>query len=269
MKKVYIVSDGSGRTAEQTLKAALTQFPKPKIKIVRRPGIIDEEHIQEVIQEASYNDGFIIHTLVSDELREKLFRIARYNNVDTIDLMGPLLARLSDELATSPSEEPGLFKLINESYFRRVETMNFAFKHDDGQRAHELKKAEIVLLGVSRTFKTPLSIYLAFKLWFVANVPIIFKMEPMPQVYEIEPERVFCLVSDPRRLSVLRKARHDHLLQATGDYADYEFVKREMQYARNLYHRHPKWTIINVTMKSIEEIASEIIAMARKSQLKR
>ncbi len=269
MNKVYIVSDGTGRTAEHALKAALTQFPQAKIKIERRPGIIDEEHIQEVIQEASDNEGFIIHTLVSDELREKLFRIARYNNVEAIDLMGPLLARLSDELDVSPSEEPGLFKLLNESYFRRVETMNFAFKHDDGQRSDELKKAEIVLLGVSRTFKTPLSIYLAFKLWFVANVPIIFNMEPMPQIFEINPERVFCLVSDPKRLSILRKARHDHLLKATGEYADYEFVKQEMQFARKIYQRHPKWTIINVTMKSIEEIASEIIAMAKQSQLKR
>ena len=221
MNKVYIVSDGTGRTAEHALNAALTQFPKAIIKIERRPGIGDNEQVQNVIQEAEKNDGFLIHTLVSDELREYLLRNARLHNVETIDLIGPLLTRLSDKLETSPSEKPGLFNLLNESYFRRVETMNFAFKHDDGQRSHELKKAEIILLGVSRTFKTPLSIYLAFKLWYVANVPVIFGIDLPSQVFKISPERVFCLVSEPKRLSILRKARHEHLGKATGEYAEY------------------------------------------------
>jgi regulator of PEP synthase PpsR (kinase-PPPase family) len=210
MKKeynIYIVSDGSGRTAEQALNAALAQFGNVKVNLIRKPKVRTEQKVINVIKEAKENDGFIVHTLVTDKLREAMLRGGRKNNVDTIDLMGGLLGRLSEEFSVSPAEKPGLFGQLNKTYFRRIETMEFAFHHDDGQRVNELKKAEIVLLGVSRTFKTPISIYLAFKGWFVANVPIVMGQEFPPIINKLLASNVFCLDTNARALAEFRRAR--------------------------------------------------------------
>ena len=264
MKKeynIYIVSDGTGRTAEQALNAALAQFGNVKVNLIRRPKVRTEQKVINVIKEAKENDGFIVHTLVTDKLREAMLRGGRKNNVDTIDLMGGLLARLSEEFSVSPAEKPGLFGQLNKTYFRRIETMEFAFHHDDGQRVNELKKAEIVLLGVSRTFKTPISIYLAFKGWFVANVPIVMGQEFPPIINKLLASNVFCLDTNARALAELRLARQNYLGGAVGDYDDIEYVRMELMYARNIFSKNPGWAIINVTNKPIEEIASEILTL--------
>lgn len=264
MKKeynIYIVSDGSGRTAEQALTAALAQFGNVKVNLIRRPKVRTEQRVINVIKEAKENYGFIVHTLVTDKLREAMLRGGRKNNVDTIDLMGGLLARLSEEFSISPAEKPGLFGQLNKTYFRRIETMEFAFHHDDGQRVNELKKAEIVLLGVSRTFKTPLSIYLAFKGWFVANVPIIMGQELPPIINKLLASNIFCLDTNARALAEFRRARQSYLGGAVGDYDDIEYVRMELMYARNIFSKNPGWAIINVTNKPIEEIASEILTL--------
>ncbi|MBN2461358.1 MAG: kinase/pyrophosphorylase [Candidatus Cloacimonetes bacterium] len=263
MNCVFIVSDGTGQTAEMALNAALTQFSGIDVNLERRPQIDTMEKVTQVVAEAACAKAFIIHTLVSDKMREHMVRSARLHNVETIDIMGPLLSRLSNQFALSPSEKPGLFHQMNEEYFRRVETMNFAFKHDDGLRPEELGKAEIVLVGVSRTFKTPLSIYLAFKGWLVANVPIIFNIQPPAQLFNVIGKRVFFLNTTAIRLTQLRQVRHQKLGEATGSYSSYEFVKQELKYAQNIYQNHPGWSMINVTNKSIEEIASEILALIR------
>ena len=178
--------------------------------------------------------------------------------------MGPLLARLSNRFAADPAEKPGLFNQLHRDYFRRIETMDFAFRHDDGQRVHDLARAEIILLGVSRTFKTPLSIYLAFKGWLVANIPIVMGAELPPRLAKIPPRRVFCLNTNPRELAQLRKARHEYLHEETGEYAAFEYVRLELMYAREIFNRYPRWAVIDVTRKPIEEISSEILALRRK-----
>jgi len=261
VNRIYVVSDGTGRTAEQALGAALVQFPQARISIVVRPNIRTAKRAREVVREAAASNGFIVHTIVLDAVRASIVKAGRELNVETIDLMGPLLARLTEALATSPSEKPGLFSQLNRSYFRRIETMDFAFRHDDGQRIEDLRKAEIVLLGVSRTFKTPLCVYLAFKGWFAANVPIMMNQEPPALLDKLPPERVFCLDTNARQLAELRRVRHEYLKGAAGPYADPEFVRIELMQARGYFARHPGWAVINVTSKPIEEIASEIIAL--------
>jgi len=264
MKKeynIYIVSDGTGRTAEQALNAALIQFGGVKVNLIRKPKVRTEQKVVSVIKEAKEDRGFIVHTLVTDKLREAMLRNGRKYNVDTIDLMGGLLGRLSEEFSTSPAEKPGLFGQLNKTYFRRIETMEFAFHHDDGQRVIELKEAEIVLLGVSRTFKTPLSIYLAFKGWFVANVPIVMGQEFPPMINKLLASNVFCLDTNARALAEFRRARQSYLGGAVGDYDDIEYVRMELMYARNIFSKNPGWAIINVTNKPIEEIASEILTL--------
>ncbi|MDX1548270.1 MAG: pyruvate, water dikinase regulatory protein [Rhodothermales bacterium] len=261
MHRVFAVSDGTGHTAERALTAALAQFEGADVQIERWPKVRTRVQVRDVVGEARTAGGLIVHTLVSDELRGEMLRAARRHNVEAIDLMGPLLARLSEQIAASPAERPGLFGQISEDYFRRIETMEFAFRHDDGQRLDELHQAEIVLLGVSRTFKTPLSIYLAFKGWFVANVPIVMHLEPPAVLAELPAHRVFCFTMNPYRLSALRRARHEHLGGVTRQYAEVDYVRQELRYAMDLFGRHPDWPIVDVTNKPIEEIASEVIAL--------
>ncbi len=261
MNHIFVVSDGTGETAERVLKAALTQF-EGAVKIERRPEVRTEKHVRQVVQEADQVGAFVVHTLVSDELREAMVRESRLQNVETIDLMGPLLARLSRQFAVSPAEKPGLFRQLNEEYFRRIETMEFAFHHDDGQRAYELAEAEIVLVGVSRTFKTPLSIYLAFRGWFVANVPVVPGIDPPPELFDLRAGRVIGLTIDPVRLAELRRVREQRLGGATGDYADLASVRREVTHALHLFHEQ-QWPVVEVTDKPIEESTSEILALVR------
>lgn len=264
MHYIFIVSDATGRTAEQTLMAALTQFAGVEVKIERWPEVRTEKQILQVVKEAAQVNGFIIHTIVSKKLRDVILRTGRLHNVETIDLMGPLLARLAHQFSDSPSEKPGLFRDLNKEYFQRIEATEFAFRHDDGQHAEELPKAEIVLVGVSRTFKTPLSIYLAFKGWLVANVPIVLEIPPPSILFELPPGKVFGLVMDPRHLAALRQVRHEYLGGATGEYADLSFVRRELIHAKRIFASQPGWPVIDVTNKPIEEIAEEILASIRK-----
>lgn len=269
MHYIFVVSDGTGGTAKQTLKAALTQFAGAQVKIKRRAEIRSREQVRQVIEEAVARQGLIVHTLVSDDLRQGLLDMCRLRDVETIDLMGPLLAQLAVHLSNEPSEEPGLYRKLNEAYFRRIESMEYAFRHDDGQRLHELSKAEIVLVGVSRTFKTPLSIYFAFKGWFVANVPIVLNMPVPPILFDLPPGRVVGLTTDPYRLAALRRVRHEHLGGSTGQYAEVDYVREEIRYAlRTFRSSTPQWPIVDVTNKPIEEIASEILAMLRRLKSK-
>ncbi len=261
MYYVFVVSDGTGRTAEQALNAAFTQFEDTQLEIILKPGVQTKLQVLEVVEEALQKKAFIVHTLVSDEMRSVMLNTARKLNVETIDLMGPLLLRLSHQLANAPSERPGLFHEVNKDYFRRIEAMEYTFRHDDGQRVHELDKADIILLGVSRTFKTPLSIYMAIKGWLVANVPIVLDMEPPQILSEIDPHKIFGLTTYPSALSRLRQSRHEHLGGITGGYADHDFIVRELRFAHNIYQRHSKWAVVNVTSKAIEEIASEILTI--------
>lgn len=261
MYYVLVVSDGTGRTAEQALNAALTQFRGTNIEIIVRPGVRSKLQVLEVINEAIEKKAFIVHTLVSNDMRSLMLDRARKLNVESIDLMGPLLMRLSSQFANAPSEQPGLFHEVNEDYFRRIEAMEYTFRHDDGQRTNELEKADLILLGVSRTFKTPLSIYLAIKGWHVANVPIVLDSKPPGILSRIDPKKIFGLTTYPSRLVQLRQSRHAHLGGTTGDYATYEYVSRELRYAHSIYQLHSKWAVINVTSKAIEEIASEILSV--------
>jgi regulator of PEP synthase PpsR (kinase-PPPase family) len=263
MQKIFVVSDGTGGTAKRALNAALTQFADVKVDIIERPNIRTKKQVESIVKEALKEEAFIVHTLVSNDGREAMLTFGRFYNIPTFDLIGPLIERLSERFSISPSMKPGLFRQLNEAYFRRIETMEFAFNHDDGLRPNELDKAEIILVGVSRTFKTPLSIFLAMKGWFVANVPIILDMS-LPEILDkLPPENVIGLRADPFRLSQLRNVRDQRLLRSTGDYAKPEYVAREMKYALNIFREHPKWAVINVTSKPIEEIASEILTLSR------
>jgi len=243
------------------LNAALTQFSGIEIEVIVHSEVSSPNEIKKIVSKAHKTGAMIVHTLVTDSLREFIIRESHKNNVETIDLMGPLLSRLSSQFIHEPSQQPGLFNKLNKEYFQRVDAVQFAFNHDDGQRTESLAEADIVLLGVSRTFKTPISIYLAYKGWFAANVPIIMGISPPLILGDLEPSKVFCLTTNAVRLSELRKTRNARLGGNVLNYSEPEFVTREINFANQYYHRHQGWTWVSVTGKSIEEIASEILAI--------
>ena len=264
LQHVFVVSDGTGGTAKQALKAALVQFEFTKVEIHIRPNVRSEQQVHEIISEAFLIQGLIIHTIVSKKLRHLILDIGRLHELRTIDLMGPLLAQLSSHFENIPSENPGIYNKLNKAYFQRIEAIEFAMRHDDGQHVDELEGADIVLLGVSRTFKTPLSVYMAYRGWRVANVPIILDI-PVPDIiFKLPPERIFCLTTISERLSELRQARDKYLGGYTGNYSSRSHVQKELNYASRIYRTHPKWTIVKVTNKPIEEISSEILYNIRK-----
>lgn len=265
---IYIVSDGTGGTATQALNSALVQFEGIKVDTNLFPGVRTEEQILEILSAARQSKGIVVHTLVTKKLRDFMLEQGRLHDIPTIDIMGSLLAHLSASFENEPSEKPGIFEVLNRAYFQRIRAVEFTLRHDDGLRAEELTKADIVLLGVSRTFKTPLSVYLAHKGWQVANIPIIMGI-PLPNsVFNVNPERVFCLTTYAHRLSELRKIRDSYLGNKTGEYSNRDFVRKELDYASSIFRLHPKWTKINVTNKPIEEISSEILGNLREKKIK-
>jgi len=264
---VFIVSDGTGRTAEQALKAARVQFEKTEVQTHVRSEVRSKERVSEIIKEAYQIKALIIHTIVSKENRHFLLDQCRLFDLNSIDLMGPLLAQLSHNLDELPSEKPGIFNTISKAYFQRIEAIEYMLNHDDGQRTDELDKADIVLLGVSRTFKTPLSVYLAYKGWYVANVPIILDF-PLPKIiYSLPVDRVFCLRTNYSRLAELRKTRSHYLKGQADYYSKPAFVRDELNYANRLFRTQPNWKKINITNKPIEEISSEILSYLRMKKI--
>ncbi len=254
---IFAVSDGTGTTAERVIRAALTQFPQD-VEVRRIGEIRTVERVQEVVREAAQARAFIVHTLVSADLRQAMFEEGRRHHVHTLDLMGPLLERLSDLLGIPPLAQPGLYRM--EDFNRRIEAVDFALRHDDGRNAEELVHAEIVLVGVSRTGKTPLSVYLAYRGWLVGNVPIVLGINPPSILSRLPPERVVGLTVDPVRLAQLRQARVHRISQLVSEYADLRHVRAEVVHALDLFHRHG-WSVVDMTSKPVEEAAAEVVAL--------
>lgn len=255
--QVFAVSDGSGGTAERVIRAALTQFEK-EVAVHRLGEVRTVEQVRQIVHQAAESQALIVHTLVTAELRQAMFEEGRRRHVQTLDLMGPLLERLSDLLEVLPLARPGLYG--QEEYNRRIEAMDFAFRHDDGRHTDELEQAEIVLVGVSRTGKTPLSVYLAIRGWLVGNVPIVLGVEPPPILSRLPPRQVIGLTVEAGRLVQLRRVRVARMSGAARGYVDPGRVREEVKYALNLF-REKGWRVVDMTSKPIEEATAEVVAL--------
>mgnify|MGYP005849205901 CR=1 FL=1 len=258
---VFAVSDGTGKTAEGVVRAALTQFDAANVEIVRVSNVRTFESVRKIVHQAKAAGGFIVHTLVSEEMRLWMLTEGRASDVTTIDLMGPLLVRMSELLSAQPRAEPGLFQPFDLAYLARLEAINFTVRHDDGQNLDDLEEAEIVLVGVSRTTKTPLSIYLAYRGWRVANIPITLGIDPPQKLFSLPRRRVVGLVARPERLVDYRLARVSRLGTPSMGYADLDFVRQEMAYAYRIFERRRDWPLVDVTAKPIEETAAEVVSL--------
>jgi regulator of PEP synthase PpsR (kinase-PPPase family) len=258
-RHVFAMSDGTGNTCETVIKSALTQFQEKLAIISRVPHIRSEEQVKEVLEAAAEVNGVVIYTMVTPEMREKVMSYGQSLGVPTVDILGPILSRLSDLLEISPMAKPGIFRELDDEYFQRIESMDYTVKHDDGMNLDDLDRAEIVLVGISRTAKTPTSIYLAYRGWRVANIPIILDMEIPDEVFRVDPRRIVGFTITPERLKVVRSERLRKLSHHdTGDYVDIDMIQQEVAYANRLILKQ-HWTLIDVTFKSIEETATEVM----------
>jgi len=261
---VYVISDATGATGQRVVQAALAQFADAEVTVELKPGVRKVKQVKKLVREVAGNGGTIVHTLAVPALRDALFDEGRAYHVVTIDLLGPLVARLSECLELAPLARPGFLRHLDESYLRRIEALDFAVRHDDGRNPDELPQAELVLVGVSRTSKTPISIFLAYRGWRVANVPIINDQELPSALQRVSRSKIVALTIDPQRLVLLRKARANRMGRGLIlRYARLEHVQRELDWAELLLRRQ-RWATVDVTNKSIEESAAEIIALQRR-----
>lgn len=259
MPGVYVVSDSIGETAEMVVRAAASQFNSGKIEIKRIPYVTDEESIVEIIGQAAEEHAIIAYTLVIEELAQFLRSKAQEASVLAVDLLGPMMEALRLASNVEPKREPGLVRKVDEIYFRRVEAIEFAVRYDDGKDPRGIPLADIVLVGVSRTSKTPLSMYLAHKRIKVANVPLVPEVPPPEELYSVEKGRLIGLTIQPDLLCAIRKERLKALgLMSDANYASPERIAYELEFAHQIM-RKLGCPIIDVSNKAVEETASKIL----------
>ena len=260
-RQIIIVSDATGRTAEMVVRAALVQFRGADVHLHLRPHARTADGVRAAVQEAARLRGLIVHTLVSPELRRLVLTEGRARQVPTIDLLGPLLLRIEDLLQLQPLAKPGLFREMDEEYRRRFEIVEFAVTHDDGQDPRGLQHADVVLVGVSRTSKTPLSMFLAGRGLRVANVPVVHRLPLPEELNRVDSRKVVGLTIKAERLLELRRAR---LLQMETPpkfpYAEPRQIWAELEYAHSQFQRGG-WPVVDVTDKSVEEVAAEVLVL--------
>jgi regulator of PEP synthase PpsR (kinase-PPPase family) len=262
---VYAVSDATGETAEQACRAALAQFGPVEVARIRLIAhVLDEHAVETAVRQAKENNALLVYTLVGPALRARMKEVAAEHNVTAVDLLGGLIGQLARHLGRAPLSMPGLGHELDAAYFRRVEAIEFAVNNDDGRQPQNLVKADLVIVGLRRTSKTPLSNYIAHRGYRVANVPLVIEVPPPRELDQVDPKRVFGLVIDPFVLSNIRRTRIAALgMSSDSGYGNLQEIRKELTWARRVFDQHPHWTVVDITQKAIEETASLILEMYR------
>lgn len=258
---IFICSDAIGDTAEAVTRATLRQFISEHVQIRRYGYVKSEEEINHIIAEASLHRGFIAYTLVQPELREMMREQSIRMGVRAVDVMGPMLQAYIDTFNGSAKQQPGLLHELDEDYFRKIEAIEFAVKYDDGKDVRGLLQADIVLIGVSRTSKTPLSIFLAHKGIKAANYPLVPEIKPPEELKKLNNKVVVGLIMAPEHLLKIRTERLKSMgLPHLAKYASLVRINEELEYAAN-FMKSLNCPMIDVTEKAIEETAGVIMGL--------
>lgn len=256
---IYIVSGGVGASGEQVVHTLLAQFPDVQAPVITCGNVRSADQVEQVIARAKKDSGLIVHTLIDADLRWELVQQADSEEILAIDLMGDLLGWMITHYRQEPLGVPGLYRQLNKDYFERVSAIEFSMAHDDGKDPSGWPKADIVLVGVSRTGKTPISLYLSVLGWKVANIPLVPEIPTPAGIFELDPRRVIGLMIEPGQLLLHRQHRQRQLgVGGKSAYSDPALILEEIQQARNLYQQ-AGFPIINVTDKPIETCTDEII----------
>ena len=261
-----MVSDSVGETAEFVVKAVATQFNGGNVEIRRNSYVDDFEDIEDVLILARTGKSIIAYTIVIPVLKEYLDRRAAEENILAVDLLSPLMNAFTTSFNKKPHHQPGLMRKLDEEYFRKIEAIEFAVKYDDGRDPRGILKADIVLIGVSRTSKTPLSMYLAHKRFKVANVPLVPEVPAPDELFKIPRKNCIGLIISPDKLNEIRLERLKALgLGSKASYASFERILDELDYAEKIMKR-VGCPIINVSNKAIEETAGLILEVLKKER---
>lgn len=256
---VYVVSDAAGDTGESVVKAAAAQFHPTQIDIRRVAFVEGEVDIDRVIYSADIDNAIVVFTLVIPELRDYLTRQAEQKKIVYIDLLGPIIGSLEKLLNQEARHQPGIIHPLDEDYFKKVAAVEFAVKYDDARDPKGILKADIILVGVSRTSKTPLSMYLAHKTYKVANVPLVPELKPPDELFTISSRKIIGLTINTNHLNVIRKERLKSLgLASNANYANVNRINQELEYAKKIMDGL-NCIVIDVSNKAVEETAGLIL----------
>ncbi len=258
-KVIYILSDSLGDTAESVIKATAEQF-KPNEYITKKFSFVNSvEQVQVILEDAKDVNALVVFTTVIEEVKEEIIRLSSRYNLLNFDILTPLLNKFEVLFGSKPINEPGIIRKLDETYFKKVEAIEFAVKYDDGKDPRGVKKADVVLLGISRTSKTPLSMYLAHKNLKVANIPLVPEVPVPKEIFEINKDKIIGLTTDPYKLNEIRIERIKALGlgNTNATYADMKRILEELEYADKLYKKIG-CPVINVSNKAVEETANII-----------
>ncbi len=259
-KIVYLVGEGTGETISRIARASLAQFNREHVEVKTFFLVTNENYISRIIKHAADDDALVAFSIVKPNLRDYLIKEADRRGIKAIDVIGNFIVQLSIFLKEKPLEIPGRQYILDEEYFRRIEAINFSVKHDDGKLPQGMKEADIVLVGLSRTGKTPLSTYLANQGWKVANVPVHPDMETPQDLFQANQKKVFGMIINVESLVKLREARLTQLgLDPDAKYSDPVQVFSEIEWCMNLFKQNPRWRIVDVSNRAIEEVAAGIV----------
>ncbi|KAG0565229.1 hypothetical protein KC19_8G175100 [Ceratodon purpureus] len=271
-KGVYMISDGTGWTADHAVQAALGQFEhclvdqRCSVNTYLFSQINEVDRLMEIIRQAAQEEALVFYTLADPHMAEAAQKACEMLHVPHINILGPITDALESHLGMSPSGiprgAPGRKTALSKQYFKRIEAVEFTIRQDDGALPKNIINADIVLTGVSRTSKTPLSTYMAQKGYKVANVPLVLGIDPPKELFEVDQDKVFALTINPSYLKSIRIARA-LTLGMVGDgrtkYSDMEHIRKELDYSRQLFIENPRWPVVEVTGKAIEETAAVIL----------
>ena len=258
--EIHVVSDATGETATRVVMAVERQFPDLSFEVVRHPRITCAEDLQLAATRARGRRAVVVYTLVDASYREAMRTLCRRYRLHYCDLLGHPIDAIARVSGLAPKGEPGARPVLDHSYFKRIEAIEFAVQADDGASVRRLKDADIVLVGVSRTSKTPLSIYLGYLGYKAANVPIVNGIEPPPQLWDIEPARVVGVTLKAELLAEIRERRVRQMRASTRSYSDLADIYEELDWAHEI-HRRLGCPVIEVSTLAVEETAYRIIRL--------
>jgi regulator of PEP synthase PpsR (kinase-PPPase family) len=264
--KIIIISDGTGETASLMTKAAIVQFSDKEIVFTRYKNIRTKVQIEAIFQDAAPRHDLIVYTIVSPELRQYIKDASELFKVPTIDLLGPLLNSLAAFFETQPISQPGIFHQVNDRYFKRISAIEYTVQHDDGKDFTMLDEADVIILGISRTSKTPLSMFLSLQGYKVCNIPVVPGI-PIPRELALtEQNKIIGLTIQADVLHSIRKARlerlgKDNSTSGPENYASLEQVVRDIEYANEIFKNNKRWPVFDVSGKALEETAAEVIKL--------
>ncbi len=263
---IYAMSDSVGETAEMVARATASQFGEEEFEIVRVSYVLSEKQIDDVMESCVKNGGMICHTIVMPRLRAYIEMKAEKADVICVDILGPTLWAAERITSMEPSMRVGMVRQLNKEYYKKVEAMEFAVQYDDGRDPKGFLKADVVIVGVSRTSKTPLSMYLAYNSIKVANLPLVPEIPLPDEILRIPPRKIVGLLIDTYKLNGIRTSRMEALgVEGPSNYSDVDRINMEMEYAKEVY-RHLHCQILDVSNKSIEETAAHIMTIVEKNR---